>query len=165
MDLLSRAEAAFGSRDAAKKIFQPVFNDTGPYLINTPTFDGAFAALSRNAAGYWPTVIYEMAHETIHLLDPIPGYATWIEEGAAVAFSVLLSRTLTDHPMTPPQNSAYQEALSLVERLPLPTLTSLRAVRHLAGRFSSVTDAHLTSLFPTLELAIIEKLVEECMPR
>jgi hypothetical protein len=119
MDLLSRAEAVFGRRDTTKKIFQPVFEDTNPHLINTPTFDGAFVALSRNAAGHWPTTIYEMAHETTHLLDPIAGRAKWIEEGAAVAFSIFISRTLTDHPMAPVGTSVYSEALSLVERLPV----------------------------------------------
>jgi hypothetical protein len=68
-DLLLLAESKFGPRDNSKKVFQPIFVPDGPHLINTPTLDGAFVALSPSAAGYWPTAVYEMAHETVHLLN------------------------------------------------------------------------------------------------
>ena len=69
-NLLSIAEAALGARDTSKKIYQPGFTDDGPHIRNTPELDGAFAELSRNSECYWPTAIYEMAHETVHLLNP-----------------------------------------------------------------------------------------------
>lgn len=68
--LLQDAEIRLGPKEPGKEIFQPTFSDTGPHVVNTPTLDGAFASLSRNAAGFWPTCVYELAHETVHLLNP-----------------------------------------------------------------------------------------------
>ena len=70
-NLLSIAEAALGARDTSKKIYRPGFTDDGPYIRNTPELDGAFAELSRHSESYWPTAVYEMAHETVHLLNPV----------------------------------------------------------------------------------------------
>lgn len=163
--LLAHAEHLLGPRDPAKLIYQPVFRSNGPILINTPSFDGAFAALSPNAAGYWPALVYELAHETVHLLDPIPGYTTWIEEGAAVMFSVEMSARLTSHPMTPTATSVYAEAVSLISELPAPTFGSLRLVRTAAKRLSAVTSAQLITLFPDLPAATARRLAEICVAR
>ena len=69
-NLLSIAKATLGVRDTSKKIYQSVFTDDGPHIRDTPELDGAFAELSRNGECYWPTVIYEMAHETVHPSQP-----------------------------------------------------------------------------------------------
>ena len=73
LQLLRLAEDTLGPRDASKVIYQPIFVEDGPHIRNTPNLDGAFAELSRNAEGYWPTVVKELAHETVHLLNPRPG--------------------------------------------------------------------------------------------
>ena len=113
-ELLARAEALLGQRDRSKIICQPIFVENGP---NTPDLSGAFAALSMRAAGYWPTVVYELAHETVHLLNPVEGYTNWLEEGVAEAFAVEMSRILTTHPITTDASyPAYVEALALVRR-------------------------------------------------
>ena len=87
LQLLKLAEDTLGPRDASKTICQPVFTDHDPNIRNTPNLDGAFAELSRYAEGYWPTVVNELAHETVHLLNPKPGVGTWLSEGVAVGFS------------------------------------------------------------------------------
>jgi hypothetical protein len=113
-DLLARAQRLLGPRDETKQIFQPVFSPGGPHLINTPACDGAFAALSMEAANYWPTLVYELAHETVHLMDPTVGPTNWLEEGVAVLFSIEMSRTLTNHPMAPgAQPASYRMAAEL----------------------------------------------------
>ena len=56
--------------------------------VTRQNLDGAFAELSRASECYWPTVVFEMAHETVHLLNPVPGNANNLEEGVAVAFSL-----------------------------------------------------------------------------
>ena len=78
LQLLSLAEDTLGPRDISKVIYQPIFTDHDPNIRNTPNLDGAFAELSRNAEGYWPTVAKELAHETVHLLNPKPGNGTAI---------------------------------------------------------------------------------------
>ena len=97
LQLLRLAEDTLGPRDASKTIFQPVFADYGPYIRNTPNLDGAFAELSRNAEVFWPTTLYELAHETVHLLNPRPGTGNWLGEGIAVAFSQTMARTFATH--------------------------------------------------------------------
>ena len=72
LELLSMAESILGHRDIRKKIYSPQFSDEGPCIRNTPNLDGAFAELSRVGECYWPTVVFEMAHETVHLLNPFP---------------------------------------------------------------------------------------------
>lgn len=98
--LLDKAQELLGPR-IDKKIYQPTFSDKGANIINTPNMDGAFAVLSLNAAGYWPTTVYELAHETVHLLDPVRGCTNYLEEGVAVAFSVEMSHSLAGRRIEP----------------------------------------------------------------
>lgn len=164
--LLRNAEQMLGPRDLAKKIYQPVFKDNGPILINTPNFDGAFAALSMNAAGYWPTFVYELAHETVHLLNPVKGYTNYLEEGIAVAFSVEMSHRLTSHPMAPRSSSVlYCEALQLVQALPISCFDAAKTIRNRVTALSAVTLEILCECFPSADETILAQLAAECHPR
>lgn len=164
-DLLKQAENLLGPRDRNKKIYQPVFKEDGPYIINTPNLDGAFAALSMKAAGYWPTVVYELSHETVHLLNPVVGNSNWLEEGLAVLFSVEMSQKLTDHPMAPDPSSAFHKAMALVKRIPCPAFFAGKRVRSQFGPLSMATTDGLADLFSTAEREILSKLTETCKPR
>ncbi|MBN2577826.1 MAG: hypothetical protein JXB10_02460 [Pirellulales bacterium] len=164
-DLLDQAERLLGPRDKSKKIYQPVFQDNGPYTINTPNMDGAFAALSRNAAGYWPTVVYELAHETVHLLNPIEGKTNWFEEGIAVAFAVEMSHMLTPHPMKPDKDTNYERALVLVKQLPIDCFAAAKIVRSSIGSFSSATVLNLQTLLPEADITLLTELLVKCNAR
>ena len=147
LDLLSNAEAALGARDTSKKICQPKFADDGPHIRNTPNLDGAFAELSRNSECYWPTAINELAHETVHLLDPALGIGNYLCEGVAVAFSVYAQtiRGLQPQPIGLP---SYRHALELASQLPNGPLEAARQVRASVGALRQVTTRHLEDLFP-----------------
>ena len=162
--LLAAAESRFGQRDTNKQIYQPIFRDDGPILINTPNLDGAFAALSQNAAVYWPTAVYELAHETVHLLNPIVGFANWLEEGIAVAFSIEMSSELTRHPQFPSEGSNYAIAMSLLQSLPKEYQEAAKLIRAECA-LNSVTNDILQRLFPRTAPAILAKLAETCVPR
>ena len=88
LELLGQAETLLGPKDQSKKVYQPQFTDHGPNLRNTPNRDGAFVELSRAAETDWAEAVFEMAHETVHLLNPVAGYTNNLEEGVAVAFSL-----------------------------------------------------------------------------
>ncbi len=154
-----------GSRNQSKKIYQPIFRADGPLIVNTPNFDGAFAVLSVNAAGYWPTVVYELAHETVHLLDPITGHTNWLEEGAAVEFSILMSQLLTSHAMAPASASNYSLARSMLAQLPTPTLSSIGLLRQRFGALSSITADQIEGTFPSLPEDVAIRLASPCIPR
>ena len=163
-DLLALAERNLGSRDLSKTIYQPTFAPDGPRLINSPTLDGAFAQLSMNAAGYWPTAVFELAHETVHLLNPTVGYTNWLEEGIAVAFSAI---ALVNYnlPVIRPNLATYVEALTLVQDLPGGAFLTARRAREVAGALSSVTYEQLAEIAPDHNNDKLRQLTARCVPR
>ena len=163
--LMRIAEAFLGPRDSQRKLYQPAFHPNGPHIRNTVNEDGAFAELSMNAAGYWPTVVFELAHETVHLLDPIAGSTTWIEEGVAVEFSELMSEALTSHPMSSSSGTAYEAARNLLRHLPGPPLASAGHLRHRYGPLSTITAYQITTTFPQVSAEIALQLTSNCKPR
>lgn len=156
LELLAMAESLLGPRDASKKIYQPRFTDEGPQLRNTPTLDGAYVELSRNGERYWPTVVFEMSHETVHLLDPIPGNANSLEEGVAVAFSLHVQSSYgISIPVGMP---SYLRALRLVQALPEGSLTAAARVRRQVGSLSAATPQCLAELFPEVDRGVVASL-------
>lgn len=156
LELMSTAEAMLGPRDGAKKIYQPQFTDNGPLLRNTPAMDGAYVELSRAGQSYWPTVVFELAHETVHLLNPIAGDTNNLEEGIAVAFSLHIQPSYgISVPISMPP---YVHALQLVLALPDDPLKAARRVRQQVGALSAVTAHSLSKLFPAAPSAVLEEL-------
>jgi len=164
-EVLQVAEALLGARNRSKQICQPVFDGKGPYLVNTPNRDGAFAALSMGAAGYWPTTVYELAHETVHLLDPVEGATTWLEEGVAVAFAVHVAATYTSQGQTPSPGSPYAEALDLVHQFADPCFPAARHIRSNIGPLSSVSEGVLAAAFPQVSGVVLSRLANRWTPR
>ena len=160
LQLLKLAEDTLGPRDASKTICQPVFTDHGPNIRNTPNLDGAFAELSRSAEGYWPTVVNELAHETVHLLNPKPGDGTWLSEGIAVAFSNYAQRQFKLEPQSINMPS-YRRALELMTELPPDPLTAGGRIREVCGSLDNASLSILKTLFPTADP---ETLKELCRP-
>lgn len=160
LQLLELAEGVLGPRDGSRIMYQPVFADAGPNLRNTPNFDGAFAELSRSAEAYWPTAVYELAHETVHLLNPMPGNGNWLSEGIAVAFSGYAQRC---HGMEPQQvrMASYRHALELVPELPPDPLTAARRIRDACDSLDIATCRILEKLFPSVDPTILTQL---CKP-
>lgn len=162
--LLSMAEVLVGERDRSKKIHQPGFHKNGPQIRNTPKLDGVFVELGPGSKVYWPTVVYEMAHETIHLLNPTVSYTNWLEEGIAVEFSIHAQR-LFDVPIQAPSSGPYLEALEMVRALPGGAFSAGYRAREVAGALSTVTFQDLSTLFPGVKPTALKRLVEKCAPR
>ncbi|EHG1331818.1 hypothetical protein [Vibrio vulnificus] len=162
--LLQEAEKLLGSKEQDKKVYQPTFSDNpddAPRIMNSASFDGAWAHLSHNSKTYWPCTLYELAHETVHLLNPIAGYTNFLEEGVAVAFSIDMSKSLTEHPMSPIDKN-YKRAYELVRLLPGDLYESASKIREHCGSLGKATVESLTELFPSLSYEIIEELCSEC---
>ena len=158
LELLTMAESLLGPRDASKKIYQPRFTDQGPQLRNTPGLDGAGVELSRNGQRYWPTVVFEMSHETVHLLNPIAGNTNNLEEGVAVAFSLHVQPSYgISIPVAMP---SYLYALRLVQALPAGPLAAAARVRRQLGSLSAATPQCLAELFPEVDGGVLAKLAE-----
>jgi len=163
-ELLDIAEGLLGKRDLKKRICRPSFHPTGPHLRNTPNLDGAFVELSPNAAGYWPTTLYEMAHETVHLLDPTVSHTNWLEEGVAVAFSQY-ALALYGLPIFPVTLDTYRQALELVSELPGGPFEFAKAARAVAGALNRITFEQLAGLAPSHDSSKLQTLASTCVPR
>lgn len=156
-ELLEMAEQQLGQRDRTKIIGNPFFWDKNPCILHIPIGRGATACLSDNAAVYWPTAIYELAHETVHLLNPVKGNTNWLEEGVAVAFSLFAMGQYK----VPPQmvnDPLYKEALDLAEALPGGAIQAGRNARATAGALGAVTYEHLKAIAPDIEAFKLQKL-------
>lgn len=156
------AQNLLGPRNLDKKLLSPTFVEGGPNVRNTCALDGGFAELSLNAAGYWPTAIYELAHETIHLLDPRPGYptgkgASWLEEGVAVNFSLAVSREIGDKGIKV-NLKKYKIANGLFSRIGGDLFSRAREIRCISGHFSDATALDILSVTPDMPLNVAEKL-------
>lgn len=87
--LLAEAEERYGSRRSELKISQTlVFREGGP-STHYPLPGTVSIHLSPGAAESWGTAIYELAHETVHLLDSEYGnrYTNAFEEATACHFA------------------------------------------------------------------------------
>lgn len=159
LELMAHAEILLGTRDPSKRIYRPQFTDDGPRIRNTPTLDGAYAELSPNGRFYWPTVVFELAHETVHLLDPVAGNTNNLEEGVAVAFSLQVQPTYgIDVPVT---TRSYAHVLDLALRLGDDPMTAGKRVRQLVGSLHSATSRYLADIFPKVDGLILEELAAE----
>ncbi len=158
LELLSMAQSILGDRDQSKEIGRPQFTNNGPNIRNTPNLVGAFAELSRAAEANWPEVVFQMAHETVHLLNPIPGNTNNLEEGVAVAFSLYVQHYYGISVRL--QDASYLQAFQLASTLPEGPLESARRVRNRVGALSAVTIQNLAELFPNVDPVVLESLVE-----
>lgn len=159
VELMSVAQSILGPRDTSKQVCQPQFTDDGPCIRNTPDLDGAFAELSRTAECSWPLVVFQMAHETVHLLNPIPGNTNNLEEGVAVAFSLYVQPSYGIS--VRPSSEAYVQVFHLAGMLPSEPLEAARHLRNRVGALSDVTAVDLEELFPSVDRVTTRKLAEK----
>ena len=167
MDLLLLAESQLGPRDTAWEILPPRLKEGIPHIfLPDGHSQSVFAFLSKkgegwHGEGYWPTVVYELAHETVHLLNPsVRGTATNLEEGVAVEFSITAQKVYGLNPQCPSEVPSYVEAHGLVRKLSAAPLVSAREVRDCVGSLSSAKVVHLATLFPDVNNDILTKLAE-----
>ncbi|GBL00182.1 hypothetical protein VH1709_contig00046-0006 [Vibrio harveyi] len=145
-ELLIEAEKLFGERDKDKVIYQPVWDTDGPHIRYTPSKDGAFAELSYSAKMNWRLAVYQLAHETVHLLDQHGGQQTiLLEEGAAVRFSLDMMKKYGFSTEGLPELLSYQEALSLFNALGSEPYEIMKNCRIGSLEFNGIDSAVLKS--------------------
>ena len=103
------------------------------------------------------TVVFEMSHETVHLLNPIPGNANNLGEGVAVAFSLHVQSSYgISIPVSMP---SYLHALRLVQALPEgPPGEPRHAFAARLGSLSAATPQCLVELFPEVDGGVLANL-------
>jgi hypothetical protein len=161
--LIKVAERHFGKRDLSFTVKLPVYGD-GPRIRLSYLEKWAYAELSLYAARYWPTAVFELAHEVIHLLNPVDGCTNYLEEGIAVEFQDFFAPQFSGEKISVVLPS-YLEAQRLVRGLHKEPFKAAKKIRALCGSLSSVSYNDLSRLFPNKDAGLLHKLVQECKPR
>jgi hypothetical protein len=161
--LLSIAEEHFGTRDGMFTISDPVFGETWSQIRFARAGKTAWVRLSTNAAGYWPTAVFELAHECVHLLNPVIGDVNLLEEGFAVAFQRLVAPSLSGVEISVAP-ATYLEAERLVRQLDKNVFHAGKLIRQHLGALSTATPAGLRRLFPNADRDLLDRLTAKCSP-
>lgn len=166
LELLQEAESRFGHRDYSKKIYRPSWDPEGPHIRYTSTKDGAFAELGDNAKSSWRLTVYQLAHETVHLLDQHGGEQTiFLEEGAAVRFSLDMMAKYGFDTAGLPSISSYQTALALFDGLGTDSYQLMKNARLTAGSFNGINAAILRAEIQDLSTETIVQLLSKPVMR
>lgn len=159
---LIEAERLLGPRDKSKKIYQPSWDLDGPHVRYTTNKDGAFAELGFNAKTNWEMVVYQLAHETIHLLDQHGGKQTHLlEEGAAVRFSLDMMKKYGFDTTGLPVLDSYKTALKLFDLLGNEPYSILKELRAECGNFIAIDATAIKAKCP----GVSEKSISEMLSK
>lgn len=163
-ELISSAENVFGKRDSRFTLREITFSSSGPRIWVSLSEYWVHAELSLNAKGYFPTAIFEMAHEAVHILNPSTGYTNFLEEGVAVEFQRYISPRLSgkEIPITIP---LYIQAAEMVRVLSKNPFNAARRIRERYGALGAVRVNQLETLFPNANKGLLRALTDECRPR
>ncbi len=159
-DLLEWAEDLFGVRDKCWNLKpQPIFGNRNPHIFFPDPKESKQVQikLGRSARKKWNFVLFQMAHEVIHLLNPRKGCkVNNLEEGVACAFSAFVQRKcgITGVDFVYDNLCAYKYALRLVRRLPSSDIAAAKLIRRempSGTPFWSITTEDLLRIFPNLD--------------
>ncbi len=164
--LLAMVKESCGERDQSFDIFRPQFCKNGPNTRIEYSPRGVYAQLGYSGRFSWPIVVYQLAQETVHFLNPVKWCeVNYLEEGVSIAFSIHAQKQFKDCNIEPnPDNEKdrkYACAYSLVKQLPDGALESARRIRQKVGRLSDATSDDLRGLYCGLEPSIAEKLASK----
>lgn len=133
-----------------------------PHIIVNGNCTAVWIQVSDLAGDDWGAFVAEVSHEAIHVLNPIRGNASYLEEGIAEKFShhILGELGITS---TPTHVEVYVEALSLVDALPCDAFKFARQVRANFGALTGVNAAALQRHFPNIDPILLTKLTSNCV--
>ncbi|MYE26158.1 MAG: hypothetical protein F4X87_02860 [Chloroflexi bacterium] len=171
-DLLEWAEDLFGERDTSWDLIpQPVFGRTNPKIF----FPGDRSLrlvrikLSPKACDKWTFALFQIAHEVIHLLNPLPkdeGKANNLEEGVACAFSYHVQdlNGIVEPDFVSHNHPAYMYAHCLTNNLPGGAIAGAQRIRQgmpTGSSFSSISKVNLQRIFPGISKEFADELTRK----
>lgn len=161
--LLTEAQERYGSRSSVLKISQElIFREGGP-ATHYPLPGMVAIHLSPGATNSWCTTIYELAHETVHLLDSEHGnrYASAFEEATACHFAETCvtavcpgymdrvrayHKTIRVDPKIDRFLKHYERAGEDLRALGGPLDAKIHAIRASAASFRKIDRSHLQAV-------------------
>jgi hypothetical protein len=110
--------------------------------------------------------VYQLAHETVHLLDQHGGKQTHLlEEGAAVRFSLDMMAKYGFDTAGLPGTDSYKTALKLFDLLGNAPYSITKELRSTCGNFISIDEATLKAKCPKVAQNIIADLLTKSVMR
>lgn len=161
---IALAESMYGPRDDAFTLLEVRFGGDVPRLepVGAPEEKAVRLWLSRgtltNATEY--QAMHQLAHEVIHLLNPVRDKANVLEEGVATLFSSdFLSHIGCGKP-APETQPYYARAVALVSGLEATHPGAAKMLRMACGAWSAVTAGAILGLYPDTLPSAAAELVE-----
>jgi hypothetical protein len=163
---LEEAEALFGPRDRSFMLLGIEFTD-GPNRLVYPNtrHDQIIIQLSNESRDHRDQALFQLAHETVHVLSPVDvGTTTALEEGLATYFSLTAPNfadptyaqrgeaTLTG------KFQAYRDALNDVRALLSVDRKVIGRIRRANRLFASITAKRLRKAAPHCSTEVANRL-------
>ena len=158
-ELLSIAEARYGTRDLSYtptgvEISQ---NDPQPSIWFPGGSRQLSIILSHHCINNTMHGLFQLAHETIHVLSPTGGaIANYLEEGLATLFADDMSHQYGWGFKT--SNAKYLQARNLVEVLFHHDHDAIKKLRQHQPCLSPMTAQHILQVVPTLPIQVAQDL-------
>ena len=162
-EMLGEAEIKYGSRDESFTVLGVEFGPDGwnPHIYYPPTGKHITIMLAPIALNDHDIALYELAHECVHLLGP-PDVATTpatvLEEGLATVFQEdYMAQKRNRYGMT--SEPKYIAAAADVRQLLSIEPDAIKMLRNVQPSFSKMTLGHFSSLLPSVDNALVQKLL------
>lgn len=152
-EMIAYIEAQFGERDRSKTILGIEFCDSGPQTWFPGNRGHIVIQLGLSAKEDPVQALFQLAHESVHLLDPVVfGFATVLEEGLATHFSLQYIKQFHSNYTTSDQK--YAAAARLVAQLLDIDPMVIKDLRSKGIKISQISASQLVAVCPQLPKSV-----------
>jgi hypothetical protein len=145
--MLHQAEVEYGQRDRSYTLLGVEFRDGVPQVWFPENRKDVVVQLGLGAMQDPVIALFQLAHEVIHLLDPRPGAANYLEEGVAADFQQRFIRSVVGHEL-PSGDPNYDRARALLHQFTTLAPNAVRSLRQTHGPMRSVTEQQIVAAVP-----------------
>ncbi len=148
-EMISHIEAQFGKRDHSWTILGIEFCDSGPQTWFPGNCGHIIIQLGLSAKEDPVQALFQLAHESVHLLDPVVlGFGTVLEEGLATHFSLQYIKQFHSNYTT--SDTKYAAAARLTAQMLDITPMAIKDLRSEGIKISQITASQLLEVCPKL---------------
>jgi hypothetical protein len=159
--ILDVVERRFGPRDARFTILGVEFHDEAPCIWFPGNPRHVAVQLGTATLGRLGHLVFQLAHECVHLLDPAPGGTNVLEEGVASLFQLQYGNEIDPEGGWSLANPRYEAAALLASALLQFDEDAIRKYRTQHGALREATPARLAAVIPHLPSPLADRL---CQP-
>lgn len=157
-EMISDIEAQFGKRDRSWTILGIEFCDSGPKTWFPGDCGHIVIQLDLSAKEDPVQALFQLAHLSVHLLDPgVSSFATVLEQGLATHFSLQYIEQFNSNYTT--SDTKYAAAARLTAQLLNINSIAIKELRSRGIKISQITASQLLAVCPKLPKSIALDLV------